>query len=96
MIDAPEEWLNIVRGILKTHAPDIEVKAFGSRVDGNPKQHSDLDIVLMSDQEVASQQMAILKEAFEESDLPIKIDVVDWMTISDLFKKIIEEKCEVL
>ena len=29
---------------------------------------------------------------FEESDLPFKVDVLDWQSISDNFKKVIKEK----
>ena len=37
-----------------------------------------------------------LKEAFEESDLPFRVDVLDWHAISDRFHKVIEKKYEVL
>jgi hypothetical protein len=34
--------------------------------------------------------LATLEEAFTESDLPFKVDVLDWATISENFKKIIQ------
>ena len=32
-----------------------------------------------------------LKEAFEQSDLPMRVDVLDWHTITDSFRKVIEQ-----
>jgi len=38
---------------------------------------------------------ALLRDAFSESDLPFKVDVVDWAEISESFRKVIEEKNEI-
>jgi predicted nucleotidyltransferase len=43
----PEHW-QIVQDILRQHAPRYEVWAFGSRVKGKAKQHSDLDLAIIS------------------------------------------------
>ena len=40
--------------------------------------------------------MRQLKEAFEESGLPIRVDVLDWHAISDAFKNVIAEEYEVI
>jgi len=40
--------------------------------------------------------MALMKEDFSESDLPFKVDVLDWATTSEEFRRVIENKCEVL
>ncbi len=45
----------------------------------------------MTQQPLSFSEMAILKEAFDESDLPIRVDVVDWAETSETFKKIIEQ-----
>ena len=37
-----------------------------------------------------------LKEAFEESDLPFRVDVLDWHAISSAFRGVIEKKYEVV
>lgn len=34
--------------------------------------------------------LADLREAFEESELPIRVDVIDWSTCSEEFKKLID------
>ncbi len=34
--------------------------------------------------------LAVLNEAFAESDLPWKVDVVEWARMSDAFRRIVE------
>ncbi len=89
-IDLNSHDLRIVCEILKTYASDYTVWAFGSRVKGNVKKYSDLDLAIMTQQPLSFSKMAILKEAFDESDLPIRVDVVDWAETSEAFQKIIE------
>jgi type I restriction enzyme S subunit len=83
--------LEIVRGILARLVPDREVRAFGSRISGPVKKFSDLDLAVMGESPLASSLQADLEEAFRESDLPFKVDVVDWATTQESFRKIIEQ-----
>ena len=86
----PDLW-PIVRDILRKHVPQCEVWAFGSRVGGNVKPYSDLDLAVISDQPLPLGLTARLAEDFSESDLPWRVDVVDWATTSPTFRKIIEQ-----
>ena len=85
----PEE-LRIVRDILNQHLPGREVWAFGSRVTGAAKPYSDLDLVVMGDTPLALGVSGALTEAFSESDLPFKVDMVDWATTGAAFREIIK------
>jgi len=85
----PEEWKEISQ-ILKTYAPLYEVWAFGSRVTGKAKQFSDLDLAIITQQPLSLSEYAILKEAFDESALPFKVDIVDWAVTSVEFQEIIK------
>ena len=38
----------------------------------------------------------LLREAFEESDLPFRVDVIDYNAVSDEFRAIIDAKYEIL
>jgi len=96
MIDLPPDQLDIVKYILKKHIVEYSVHAFGSRINGTAKKHSDLDLVIMSDTPIDPTQMALLKLDFSESNLPIKVDIIDWSTISEGFQKIIKKKSEVI
>lgn len=81
--------LATVRVILRQHAPNMTVWAFGSRARGQAKPYSDLDLALISDQPMPSAQLAALAEAFSESDLPWKVDVVDWARTEPGFRAVI-------
>lgn len=85
----PDHW-NIVRDILRKHVPQYDVWAFGSRAKWVAKPYSDLDLAVISDEPLPIQVSAELAEDFAESDLPWRVDVVDWATTSASFRKIIE------
>lgn len=84
----PRHWA-IVERILRQHIPEREVWAFGSRVNGRPKPHSDLDLVVLGDEPLSIAQQARLAEAFSESDLPWRVDLLDWASTSDAFRALI-------
>ena len=85
----PDLWV-IVRDILHKHVPQCEVWAFGSRAQWNAKQYSDLDLAVITQTPMSLQVSGALAEDFAESDLPFKVDVVDWATTSASFREIIE------
>ena len=82
----------IVRDILLRHVPEYEVWAFGSRAKGTAKPYSDLDLAIITDQALSLTVSAALENEFTESDLPWKVDIVDWATTSASFRKIIEQQ----
>ena len=86
----PHDW-NEIQRILRTCVPEYEVWAFGSRVKGTAKTYSDLDLAIISDLPLPLAIMAELRQALDDSDLTIKVDVVDWAQTSPRFRKIIEE-----
>lgn len=96
-MDVSTEHLEIIRKILKKHVPEYKVLAFGSRVNGKAKKFSDLDLAILSEKPLALKRMALMREDFSESDLPYKIDLVDWSLISKEFKQLIQkESVEIL
>lgn len=88
--------LEIVHGILQRHVPERAVCAFGSRVQGKAKPYSDLDLVVLGEEPLALSTRAELAEEFSESDLPFKVDIVDWATTSERFRQIIRKEYVVL
>lgn len=65
--------------------------AFGSRVKHTAKPYSDLDLAVISDAPLTLARMAAITDAFAISDLPIRVDVVDWASASDDFRQIIAQ-----
>ncbi len=96
MIDVEPNDLSIVKKILAKYVPESEVRVFGSRVKGNARKFSDLDLAIVCDVALDPNLMIDIKNAFDESELPIKVDIHDWRSIGQSFQKIIEEKYEVL
>jgi len=90
-LDIRPDHLKIVEKILEKHVPDREVWAFGSRVNGTAKGTSDLDLAVIGENPLDFQTLGALRDAFSESNLPYKVDVVDWATISDTFREIIRK-----
>ncbi len=85
----PQEWKEITH-ILKTYAPLYTVLAFGSRVTEKAKQFSDLDLAIMTQPPLSLSEYALLKEAFDESNLPYKVDIAGWAATSVAFQNIIK------
>ncbi|MHB9035644.1 MAG: nucleotidyltransferase family protein [Armatimonadota bacterium] len=96
MIDLEPKQLELIKRILAEHAPDCEVRAFGSRVTGKSRKYSDLDIVVFGSTKIDWRRIEALKDAFAESDLTIVVDVLDGNTISDSFREVIEKRYEVI
>ena len=96
MIDLNPNHLETVRRILAEHVPACEVRAFGSRVTWTAKDYSDLDLAVVGVAALDRGTLARLKEAFEESDLPMQVDVLDWHGISRSFQEVIERDYAVI
>jgi uncharacterized protein len=96
MIDLADNHLKAVKRILNDRVPGREVRAFGSRVTGNAKPYSDLDLAIIADEPLDFDTFRLLQEAFETSDLPFRVDVLDWNGISKSFRQVIEKKYVVL
>jgi type I restriction enzyme S subunit len=96
MIDLNPTYLETIKGILARHVPECEVRAFGSRVTWTAKDYSDLDLAVVGAHALNSDTLRGLRDAFEESDLPFRVDVVDWHAIGPAFRKVIEKQYEVV
>jgi type I restriction enzyme S subunit len=92
---SPQNW-QIVRDILQHHVPELEVWAFGSRAQCTAKPFSDLDIAIIGSEKRSVGLVAEVREAFQESALPFKVDIVDWAATDERFRKIIEQCAVVL
>ena len=83
-----EDWIEVLQ-ILQKYVPHLEVWAFGSRAKWTAKPYSDLDLALISSTPLSLEERAILVEAFDESSLPMRVDLVDWAGTRENFRKII-------
>ena len=78
----PAELLE-VRRILAFWAPGVPTFAFGSRATGhNLKETSDLDLCFKDINPASDKVRAKTRDAFDISDLPMRVDWVDWHDLS--------------
>lgn len=96
MINVSAQELQIIKSILSEKCPNIPVWVFGSRVKGTHKPFSDIDLALLTTTPLTIRELTQLELAFSDSDLPFKVDIVDWASCSESFKQIILQKYEVL
>lgn len=87
VLNLPNSDLAIVCGILNELVPDRPVFVFGSRANGRAARRSDLDLAIGGDQPLSLRLRSELADAFDESDLPIEVDVVDLTSVTDTFRK---------
>ncbi|MGL4942011.1 MAG: nucleotidyltransferase family protein [Thermoguttaceae bacterium] len=86
----------LITAILGQHVPIGEVRAFGSRYKRTHRNYSDLDLAIDTGEKIPLPQMYGLKDAFEESDLPFRIDVLDYRSISPEFRAIVDNGFDVI
>ncbi|MBF0124404.1 MAG: nucleotidyltransferase domain-containing protein [Magnetococcales bacterium] len=94
----PQRYLKMTQALLQYHLPDAEVWAYGSRVNGQGHEASDLDLVVRNPAQITAEtaNLSLLKAAFTESALPIRVDIVDWARIPESFRREIEQRYVVI
>ena len=84
------EQRRIVRAILGAILPSsATVWAYGSRATGRAGRFSDLDLAIDAGRPLSVDETARLREAFTESDLPFRVDLLDWQTVDENFRRTI-------
>lgn len=92
-LDLRPAHLAMLRVLLQQYLPHVEVWAYGSRVNGNGHDASDLDLVVRQPGNLKQEtpEVGEMREALSESNLPIRVDVVDWARIPASFQREIEQ-----
>ncbi len=93
--DLTSEQRKSILNLLDQYLPNTTIWAFGSRSNWTSHAKSDLDLVAFAS-ENQKHQVALLDDAFQESDLPFKIDLSIWEELSDEFKAQIKAQYVVL
>jgi predicted nucleotidyltransferase len=84
------KYVEIVRQIV-LRSVDVErfaVFLFGSRAQGAAHSVSDIDIGIWGDEEFPRRKIARIKEELEECVVPYHVDIIDFSTVSDEFKRV--------
>lgn len=75
--------------LLRTHVPEAEAWAYGSRVNGRSHDASDLDLVLRAPghERIPARRLSALMDALSESNIPFLVDVRDWNRLPNSFHR---------
>ena len=94
-IDVTAEQREILLALLGRHLPGAAAWVYGSRVKWTARPASDLDMVVFaaSGQE---RRVSDLRDAFEESNLPFRVDLFVWDEIPERFRERIQAEYVVL
>jgi len=66
---------------------DVKIIVFGSRARSNSISFSDVDIGIIPKGQFNRGKLALLMEFIENSNIPYKIDIVDFSATSEQFRK---------
>ena len=89
-IDLLADHRRLVLDILRANLPgSAKAWVFGSRATGRARRYSDLDLAIDAGRRLTLDETARLSEAFSDSDLPYKVDLVDWHDINDRWRQTI-------
>jgi predicted nucleotidyltransferase len=83
-----EESLKFIRKTIYKHLPkeEYEVFVFGSRADGTAEKWSDIDVGIRGRKAASGLVLENMREELEESDIPYKVEVVDFAKVPDKFR----------
>ena len=94
-IDITAEERKTVLALLQRHLSGTAAWVYGSRAKWTSRPQSDLDLVVFATPE-QQPQIGDLREAFEESNLPFRVDLFVWDDVPESFRKQIEAEHVVL
>ena len=84
-----------VLALLERHLPNTAAWVYGSRAKWTSRPQSDLDLVVFATPE-QNYHVSDLREAFEESNLPFRVDLFAWDAVPEKFRKYIKRDHVVL
>ena len=90
-IDITSEEHRTVLELLTRHLPGTTAWIYGSRVKWTSRPQSDLDLVVFATSDQAG-RVSALREAFEESNLPFRVDLFVWDAVPESFRHEIESE----
>ena len=88
----------MLEALLQEHLPEVEVWAYGSRVNGQSHDGSDLDLVLRGPglAKIDITRLVDFEEALRDSTVPFLVEAHDWARLPESFHREIERRHVVL
>ena len=89
MIKLREKDKQLITQLATQHLPNqAQLIAYGSRVNGQAHDTSDIDLVIYSPEnnKLDLEDWSNLKEALQQSNLPILVDIFEWYHLPQSFR----------
>ncbi len=82
--------LKQIKQIVRKYLPEDAYKSFifGSRANGTNRKFSDIDLGLQGPKALSPKEYIKIKNEFDDSDIPYRVDLVDFNNVSDKFKQV--------
>lgn len=78
-----EESKRKIIAVIAALLPEAAIYLFGSRARGTHSQWSDIDIALDTGRKISRYEIGELMSMFEASNMPYKVQIVDFHSVSD-------------
>ncbi len=88
------DYITLTKEIVLSHIPKNEYKVFvfGSRAVGNHHSKSDIDVGILGSKKLPVQIKLDIEESLEYSNIPFKVEIIDFFEVNETFKKQAFEK----
>lgn len=96
MIDLSPAVRDCLLEIVHRHLGRQFVYLVGSRARGPAKRFADIDILLMNEQPLSPLVRATLRYDLEESDIPYKVDLLEWAELTPAFRSRLQKQAQPL
>jgi uncharacterized protein len=98
MLTLREQDREKVIEIIRRHVSDVDILAYGSRVNGDCHDGSDLDLAIRARdrQPLPIRALSQIVEDLRDSNIPILVEVRDWARLPASFQTDIERKHEMI
>lgn len=89
--------LETVQRLLGIHFEGMEVWAHGARVTGvDLTPETELELVVISEKPLSFEVMTAAEKAFVDSNLPFRVDIMDWAKLPESLQKQIKKEHDVV
>ena len=85
-----DKYIEMLKVMVLDHFKDDDIKIFmfGSRASEGNTAQSDVDIGLYSENGIDKAKKSLLIEKIENSNIPYKVDIVDFSEVSEGFREL--------
>jgi predicted nucleotidyltransferase len=90
-----KKQIHFIKDSIQHHLPAVrtsDIWVFGSRATGTQKRQSDVDVLISPISTPPQSKIDDLKDYFEESDFPYKVDLVSESELSPAYRKAVESQ----